>query len=369
MNNNIVRNLHRSYLTVFPQTNVVTPRAHGLDISKYDLFFKPLTAAGQLDFVIQRVSYRVTRDELFASLVEDVMSVPVRGAYHYLNSDVDWRTQADAFLSFVSGYEYHFFACDFEGAFNDLSPAFAYQAWQWIHYIAGRTNRPVLLYTSPSLYSNFIVPSQPRYGIDWNTVLFWTAQWFYTPNPNGTPSMPPGRTAGWTFWQYTDQGNGPLYGVSRPTACDLDVFNGTPAQLRDWLKIEEPTNPPDQGEGETMQVIKGTAKGTVKRRKSPAGAEFFPPRYLYDGDQIEASGNENQWLHLSKINGALVTDEEWASAGSSEQYISWEWVDATDPEPEPPPITTYPDLPYTIVLGDDVNYEKATISGVLKPKR
>lgn len=216
----------------------ITERAHGLDISKYDLFFRPEEATGQLDFVVQRISYRTTRDEAFDTLIGGVLSVPIRGGYHYLNSDTDWKRQADKFIEYVSPYKYHFFVCDFEGAFNVLSMDFANRAWNWIHYVQDKTGVTNLLYTSPSLYKDWIFPSQNKFGINWNSVPLWQAQWLHTPNPNGTPSKVSGRISGWNLWQYTDKGNGKLYGVSRPTACDLDVYNGTVEQMKEWLKID-----------------------------------------------------------------------------------------------------------------------------------
>lgn len=87
-----------------------------------------------------------------------------------------------------------------------------------------------------------------------------------------------------------------------------------------------------------MQVIQGTAKATVRIRQSPAGADFNPPRFLAPGDTIEADRNERQWLHLTKINGGVVTDEQWVSAGSNQQYIEWSWVTVTD---EPPPASSH----------------------------
>jgi GH25 family lysozyme M1 (1,4-beta-N-acetylmuramidase) len=233
-------NLHRLYFTLFPQDVTITPRAHGLDVSKYDQYFLPNEATAQLDFVIQRVSYGITRDEAFAKLVGGVMQVGIHGCYHYLSSYINWQEQADKFLSYIAGYDYHFLVCDFEGAFNLLNTAFAYSAWRWIKYVEQKTGKPVILYTSPSLYNDYITPSQSLYNIDWNTVALWTAQWFFTPNPDGTPSLPKGRTAGWKLWQYTDKGDGTKYGVARSTACDLDVYNGTPAQMRDWLGIGRP---------------------------------------------------------------------------------------------------------------------------------
>ena len=235
---------HQAYFSLFPQSAVITTRAHGIDISKYDQYFLPDEVINQLDFIVQRASYRVTRDELFLQLVGGVMRVGIRGAYHYLNSDATWQNQADKFLSIVAPYDYHFYVCDFEGSYNIMNSSFAKMAWDWIQYVRQQTGKPILLYTSPSLYNSYIAPSQGVYGIDWNTVPLWTAQWFFIPNPDGTPSTPTGRTAGWKLWQYTDKGDGTKYGVARPTACDLNVYNGTVAQMKTWLGID--TTPPPE---------------------------------------------------------------------------------------------------------------------------
>lgn len=223
----------------------ITSRAHGLDVSKYDVFFKPELITGQLDFVIQRISYGVTRDEAFFMLLPGVMTVPIHGGYHYLSSQKTWREQADAYLSFVAGYDYHFHCCDFEGAFNMLSVDFAHQAWQWIQYVQAKTGRETLIYTSLSLYNQYIAPSSAKYNINWNVVPLWQAQWLFTPDPNRNPISPIERAAGWNLFQYTNKGDGPAYGVARTGECDLDVYNGTPAQMREWLNIDEGTPPAD----------------------------------------------------------------------------------------------------------------------------
>jgi hypothetical protein len=83
-----------------------------------------------------------------------------------------------------------------------------------------------------------------------------------------------------------------------------------------------------------MQIIIGEALGSVYIR-SGAGTEHQIVGSLKAGDKIEAIENVFQWLHLSRVNGAPVVGE-WASAGSSQQYIKWAWVDVTDPVVDPP---------------------------------
>jgi GH25 family lysozyme M1 (1,4-beta-N-acetylmuramidase) len=222
----------------------ITARAHGPDMSKYDLHFKPELATEQMDFVIQRASYRTTKDEAFDTLYPGVAQMPIRLAYHYLNSDTPWLAQADKFLSIVDGKGFHAFVCDFESSFNVLSLAFAKEAWEFIKYVAVNTGKRTMLYTNRYHYQDFIFPSQATYGINWNQVDYWQAQYYYTVNADGQPLMPNGRTAGWNLWQYTAKANGTLYGLGRSTACDLNVFNGTPSAMRQWLGIAEPTPEP-----------------------------------------------------------------------------------------------------------------------------
>lgn len=223
---------------------IITSRAHGIDISKYDSFFKPEEAIGQLDFVFQRISYGIIRDELFSALAPSVAKVPVRMAYHYLSSSMSYKIQADNFLSYITGYTYHAIACDFETAFNTMNTAFAKTAWDWIQYVKQKTGKPVILYTSLSLYNDYIYPSQAMYGINWNTIPLWEAQWWNTPNPNGAPATPIGRMAVWKFWQYTNHGDGSLYGCAKRTEFDLDVYNGDLSELKQWLGVEEVPAPP-----------------------------------------------------------------------------------------------------------------------------
>lgn len=377
---------HRTYFSLFPQGDTVTPRAHGLDISKYDLRFTPATATGQLDFVIQRISYRQTRDEAFETLLPGVMQVPIRGGYHYLNSDTAWRTQADKYLSIIAGHEYHFHACDFEGAFNALSTDFAYQAWQWVQYVQGRTGKRVFLYTSPSLYGTYIYPSQARYGINWNTVPLWTAQWFLTPNPNGTPSNPTGRTGGWSLWQYTSKGNGTLYGAGRSTACDLDVFNGTVPQMRNFLGIGvEPPPPPPGGDVDYYEIKSNSTtdyrsirsqpdiRGSLLKKLLPgqiakAGVTVDDVK-IYAADVPNGMGGlwakaGDMWRRVYEADGQAFSG--WiAKIHLGKTYITERLVTVVEPPPPPPPTGTdevVVDVDVTATINGNVY--AGTVSGI-----
>lgn len=348
MNKAIAERLHRAYYSMVEPQGEVTERAHGPDVSKYDLRFDPAQASAQLDFVIQRVSYRTTRDEAFEALLPGVMAVPIRGGYHYLNSDKTWQEQADKYLSFVNGYEYHFHACDFEDAFNTMSLDLAYGAWRWIHYVQDRTGAPVLLYTSPSLYHDWIYPSQSRFGINWNNVDLWTAQWFYTPSPDGYPSTPAGRTAGWKLWQYTAKANGTYYGLGRSTACDLNVFNGSVQELARFLNMEA-----------IMATQWYQVNTTTLNIRGGAGTNFSDIGDLFKGDKVETDQYIGGWVRIKKIlrvdGREEVKDNAWCSTAYCFKIDPP--VVTPPPTPEPQPAV----VPLTITIGGD-GYETKTIT-------
>jgi GH25 family lysozyme M1 (1,4-beta-N-acetylmuramidase) len=149
-----------------------------------------------------------------------------------------------------------------------------------------------------------------------------------------------------TVWQYGTPPEGHEYGVAT-YEIDLNFFNGTTDEF--YLRYGAAETPPDDG-GTMTQIIQGEALGNVTRRKTPAGETFTPARFLFPGDKIEASQNQYQWLKLSKINGVPVVGEEWASAGTLQQYIKWEWVNVAEPDPPDAPTIT---LKHTIDVYSD----------------
>lgn len=243
-------------------------RANGLDLSKYDISFDPTRSVEPIDFVIQRASYRLTKDEKFDEIYPGVAQVPIRLAYHYLNSDKPWKDQADFFLNVVQGKNFHAYVCDFEDAYNVLSQRFAYDCWQFLTYIVRTTGKRAILYTGRYTYMDWLVPSQRTYGIDWNNVDYWQAQYFIPPTNTIQPVMPTGRTAGWKLWQWTSSADGSKWGTGRIGEGDLNVFNGTVAEMRSWLGLaDEPTPPPPPAQEPTLSLTFTDAQGVTYEAK------------------------------------------------------------------------------------------------------
>ena len=156
----------------------------------------------------------------------------------------------------------------------------------------------------------------------------WLAWYATTPDMVQIPR--PWKTV--NVWQYGTPARGAEFGVAT-TEIDMNWFNGTTADFAARYG-GAPIDPPNPPIGDTMII--GTALATVKIRETPNGVETG--RYLYAGDKIEADRHEMQWLHLTKINGVVQTSNNlWSSAGSQQQYISWQEV-PTPPDPPQPPV-------------------------------
>jgi len=229
-------------------------RAHGVDISHWDVSFDPEKATGQIDFAIQKASEGTFRDSKFAEIWAGVQKVPIRGAYHYLRSGINWQTQADFFISVVKGNEYHFYALDFEGKGNTMGASFADMAHQWIEYATAKTGKRVFLYSNPSHYDADLFP----YG-DWmKDYPLWLAQYWNNPKPDMDPGMPKKRKPGdWTIYQYASEINFPGHAKEYGTpvnSIDLNVFNGTVADMRAWLKLGAPPPPPPSDDTKAAQI-------------------------------------------------------------------------------------------------------------------
>ena len=221
-------------------------RAHGIDCSHWDGSFDPGKATGRIDFAIMKVSEGLVKDPAFAAIWSGVEKVTVRGAYHYLRSGWDWKLQADKFWNIVKDYPFDLYALDFEGIGNVMDVKFANMAHLWMDYVQEKAgDKPVLLYTNPTHYDADLYP----YG-DWmKDYPLWIAQyWTTNVGPTRDPALPKKRKAGdWKIWQYASEINYPGHGKEYGTgskSVDLNVFNGTVADMHTWLRLQEPPAEP-----------------------------------------------------------------------------------------------------------------------------
>lgn len=238
-------------------------RAHGIDISKHDRFYRPVPNPPRpVDFIIQRLSYvgyvsrQLVRDEAFDILSPEVLKAPVKGAYHYAASEMLWRPQADFFIDLMDG-KYDFWNWDVEKMNNTNTTEFIDGIIPALEYLYGVTKKPGLYYLNPDMWNTWLKPIQndiinllKRTDIK---IGMWVAHYWNKPNPDAAPNyftiggcanMP----RNWKIWQYAADALAP-YGHEYGTGAesiDLNVFNGTVEELHNYFLI--PTPPPSHPE-------------------------------------------------------------------------------------------------------------------------
>ena len=87
----------------------------------------------------------------------------------------------------------------------------------------------VIVYSSNNFWSQ--LKPTPTWMENNASIGKWVASW----KTAETPTLPPGWKT-YDFWQYTDRGNGSLYGV-KSKQIDLDRFNGTTNDLKTWFRV------------------------------------------------------------------------------------------------------------------------------------
>ena len=217
-------------------------RAVGIDLSKYQLSFDPDKATKPIDYVIQRASWAMNKDELFSVIWQGVRKIERRGAYHYFSTGAPWQDQADLFLEIGVGKKYKALYVDYEHGYNNLNEKTARDLESFLRYlIAQRPGKRIVGYSNTYTYRDFIQPVVNLSDIPW---MF--ARYPLIPRPQtASPRFPIGCRTEWDMHQYSETGNGYLYGCGWKHV-DLGVFNGTVPELDIFFKMDEldPPAPP-----------------------------------------------------------------------------------------------------------------------------
>ncbi|RPH37475.1 hypothetical protein EHM92_02605 [bacterium] len=307
------------------------------DVSYYqgEIDFRVMRATG-IDGVIIRAGQRFWVDIRFKENWQKVKEAGLpRGSYWLYDSREDPKKQAALWWSLIKddpGELVH--AADLEEGYGGAYGSKAHMKEFILEFqrLSRLPDDRIAIYTGFFWFTERIGndPFFERYPL-------WLA-WYANMSVVRVPA--PWSESDLLFWQRTSSGDGKLHGVGS-LEIDLNWYCCTARSfsLRFGLGAPAPN-------GGTMDIIKGTAKGNVTRRNAPAGSTFSPSRYLVTGDTIEADWQDTtlpQWLHLTKINGVAVVGEEWASAGTSQQYIGWQWVSVpSEPPPDPDPVVKTP---------------------------
>ncbi len=264
-------------LSLYEELRQEDRRAFGIDISKWcpDWVKPPGT---QVDFAIMRTSWGLNVDRKYENHSTRLMeNTNIYGAYHYYSTAVPWKKQVDLFLELVlnnpTGLKYHMVWWDFEAGYNELSPRAAREFAESIRYLRMEdipvvggygNNNDWAVFLEPTLPDSFLeavplwlpwpgksvknpfsieINEQPEMGN-------WRGYW---PNRRFVPLKRPKGT--WDIWQYSFHGDPVKIGVKDKKQVDVNVYNGTVVEMKEWLGItgapEPPQPPPDEGRYKT----------------------------------------------------------------------------------------------------------------------
>ncbi|MCL6454389.1 MAG: 1,4-beta-N-acetylmuramidase [Alicyclobacillus sp.] len=196
--------------------------AQGIDVSAYQgtINWSQVRASGISFAFIKATEGTSLTDSLFATNYAQAKAAGVlRGAYHFARPGASAAAaQAQYFLHVLEA----------AGGAVELPPVLDVEdagglnqselvSWitEWMDAVQTATGVQPLLYTYPSFAETYLTSALAKYPL-------WIAS--YGVN---APANVNGWTE-WTFWQYSDTGT--VQGVTG--SVDLDVYNGTVAQLR-----------------------------------------------------------------------------------------------------------------------------------------
>jgi GH25 family lysozyme M1 (1,4-beta-N-acetylmuramidase)/SH3-like domain-containing protein len=292
--------------------------AQGID------FGKMKQSAG---YVIIRAGQNVWIDSDFKTNWRDSKNAGLpRGSYWFYDSRADPREQADLWFSAFEGDlgELPLFA-DFEESYGGL-----YTGWRhWKTFLDRlRTlvgTREIGIYTA---YYYWIRNAPSATSDAANLEYFhryplWVANYGVT-----SPSVPkPWTVNEWLFWQYTDRGDGKLYGVES-SRIDLNYFNGALTAFQQRFKLSTTPPPPP---GPTWYKVTASALNVRKG----AGTTFDVIGLLKKDDVVEglALSSDGAWVQIKRPSDNLTG---WAFR----TYLVITSAPTTPPPPPPPPPAT-----------------------------
>lgn len=161
----------------------------------------------------------------------------LRGGYHFLRWDLSGLLQARIFCDVLQDDPGELPAVsDFEAPNQgSIYPSNALLE-QFLIEVENKTRRKSIIYTSPTFWNTHGRNKVTKqFDNKWAYYPLWIANYFnvYQPGVTQPYLIEPWKSAGktWTFWQYSDKGDGPAYGAESAT-IDLNWFNGTLEDLK-----------------------------------------------------------------------------------------------------------------------------------------
>jgi lysozyme len=209
----------------------------GIDVSKWDGNWdaKKAKAAGA-EFVFIKASQATFTDIKFNANWQKAKDAGLlRSAYHFLDYTKPALDQANYFANLLNADRGELPpVVDYEQESPDISAGVVLTYLRdFIKQLKSQMKLPVnspIIYTGPGFWK--------EYGdtvSDWAQLPLWLAQY----STAARPTVVPAPWQRWTFWQYSDKGDGKAFGAET-LEMDLNRFDGTLDDLLTFAGIKKP---------------------------------------------------------------------------------------------------------------------------------
>jgi GH25 family lysozyme M1 (1,4-beta-N-acetylmuramidase)/uncharacterized protein YraI len=223
-----------------------------------------------------------------------------RGAYWFYDSRIDPKLQAEKWASMFEG---DFGELPLFGDFEDTYHG-PYDGWKHWYDFLERFKQLIPAGKEIGVYTGYYywLENTVSAGITTASLNYFKQYplWIAAYNPVG-PTVPKPWDA-WTFWQFTDNGNGPNYGVESLN-IDLNYFNGDQTAFEQRFgitlgPIPEPTPP---GKNYRVTVT------SLKVRTGP-GLSYDQVGSIKLNEVVERleSNADETWHKIRKLDGSLT---------------------------------------------------------------
>ncbi len=305
----------------FYQDDPETPQ--GID------FIKMRTYAG---YVVVRAGQNLWGDRDFkVNWRESKLAGMPRGSYWFYDSRIDPKKQAEKWVSMFEGDygELPLFG-DFEDAYNG-----PYKGWKhWYNFLERvkeliPQGKEIGVYTGYYYWKENTVAA----GISNASLNYFKQYPLWIANYGVATPLVPKPWDTWTFWQFTDNGDGSIYGVESLN-IDLNYFNGKPEAFRERFGLKDIPIPDPLPPSKFLRVT----VPSLKVREGP-GLSYSQLGSILLNEVVEEidSNADKTWLKIKKQDDSL---SGWSFAAYLQRLSAPSPDPTPDPEPEPEPEPT-----------------------------
>jgi len=290
----------------------------GIDISKWDGNWDAArTKAAGVEFVFIKASQGKQSDPLFASNWQNAKAAGLlRGAYHYLDTNLPGADQADYFAGLLASDRGELPpVVDFEEISPGLIPARAVaQLRDFVTQLKTHGFTPTI-YTSATYWQAY-----GEKNSEWAAYPLWLADYTNTLSPAA-----PAPWSTWTFWQYSEKASGSNYGTES-YGVDVNRYTGTAEELLAFagLKKEVAESADSAGLSQRLTALE-QRMSAVEQRLASLGVT--PPTTTAAASGSGASTPVSyatcsaQALNVRSGPGATYPVIGWLSSGQSVRIL------------------------------------------------